>query len=119
MTNENDKLVSDETQESSPSALSKRRKPNICIACLGIFENDMIDALAREILENSELKTYECDTLYTSISIPILLQTRELSLWIGLLKKFPNSINESKFLLLQGKNKNILIMNGVHLVYFM
>lgn len=81
--------------EDEPEA--KRDRSTICIACLGIFQNDTIDAAIREIIENTELHTYECDSIYTSISVPILVQIRELSLWIALHQKFPNSISDSEF----------------------
>lgn len=89
---ENGTIVNDEDE---PEA--KRGKSNVCIACLGIFQNDTIDAAIREIIENTDLHTYECDSIYTSISVPILVQIRELSLWIALHQKFPNSISDSEF----------------------
>lgn len=72
----------------------KKSKPNICAACLGIFQNNFIDELATEIVEKSNLNTYECATLYTGITMPILLLLRELSLWIALIKRFPESIGK-------------------------
>lgn len=74
----------------------KKSKPNICVACLGIFQNNFIAELATEIVEKSNLNTYECDTLYTSVTMPISLQIRELSLWISLIKRFPDTIGKGK-----------------------
>lgn len=89
---ENGTIVSEETE---PNV--KRMKTSVCIACLGIFQNDTIDAAIKEIVENTDLHTYECDSIYTSISVPILVQIRELALWIALLRKFPYSISDSEF----------------------
>lgn len=77
--------------------ITKKFKSSICVACLGIFQNNYMNEIAEEIIENSDLNTYKCETLYTSITIPISLQIRELSLWIALIRKFPNaSISECK-----------------------
>lgn len=83
------------SDEAEPDA--KRRKSVVCVACLGIFQNDTINAAIEEIVENTDLHTYECSTLYTSISLPILVQIRELALWIALHQKFPYSISDSEF----------------------
>lgn len=76
---------------------AKRKKENICSACLGIFQDDMIEKTARKILDETDLHSYECETVYTSVSLPILLQIRELSMWIALYNKFPDAISKSKF----------------------
>lgn len=72
----------------------KRQRLNTCIACLGIFQT--IDSVAKELINNSKLCNYECNTLYTSIQIPIALLVRELSIWMALIEKFPGKIDESK-----------------------
>lgn len=77
---------------------SKRSKPNQCIACLGLFQDDYMDIVAKEIIEKTDLNSYECNTIYTSITVPITVQIRELSLWILLFTKLPGKINESKSL---------------------
>lgn len=73
-------------------------KPNVCIACFGLFQNDMIDTIANEALHKTNLDTYECDSLYTSVSVPILIQIRELAIWTSLLEQFPSSISFSEWL---------------------
>lgn len=72
----------------------KRKKPNICISCLGIF--DTLNLVVKEVIENSNLNSYDCGSLYSSISIPISLQVRELSIWVALLQKFPGKIDDGK-----------------------
>lgn len=78
----------------------KRSKSNVCIECLGLFQNDYLNTIAKVIVETTELNSYECDTIYTSISVPILIQIRELALWIHLLKQLPGKISESMILLI-------------------
>lgn len=80
------------------NGISKKSKPNICVACLGIFQHTFIEEIATEIIKNSNLSSYDCDTLYTSITIPISLQVRELSLWIALIKQFPKTIEDGKMI---------------------
>lgn len=75
---------------------NKRRKPNVCIACFGIFQNDMIDTIVSEVLQNTNLNSYDCETIYTSVSVPILVQIRELAIWVCLLENFPASISDSE-----------------------
>lgn len=74
----------------------KRFKQNVCAACFGIFQN--LDSVANEIIENSSLKNYQCDSIYSSIQIPIALLIRELTIWIALIQKFPGQINEGLIL---------------------
>lgn len=76
---------------------NKRKKSNICTACQGIFQDDMVERTVQEILHNSNLQTYECDTIYSSVSLPIISQIRELSIWIALLKRFPDAISQGNF----------------------
>lgn len=73
----------------------KRTKPNICIACLGIFES--IEAVAKNVLKNSTLQSFECDSLYTSVQVPIELLVRELSIWLALIQQFPGKISEGNY----------------------
>lgn len=72
----------------------KRQRLTTCIACLGLFQS--INSVATELIESSSLKEYECNSLYSSIQIPIALLVRELSIWLALIEKFPGKIDESK-----------------------
>lgn len=69
--------------------IKKRSKPNICFACLGIFQEN----IANEIVQNSNLSMYECDSIYSSISVPITILIHELIIWIELMHKFPEYIS--------------------------
>lgn len=72
----------------------KKAKPSICVACLGLLQD--IGSVADVIVNRSDLCSYECSSLYSSISIPITILIRELSIWIALIKHFPNEIDDSK-----------------------
>lgn len=72
----------------------KRRKLNICCACLGIFHE--LDIVANKISVDSDLAKYNCPSLYSSIQIPINLLIRELTIWVDLIEHFPGKIDEGK-----------------------
>lgn len=82
------------TSKSAENDNPKKKRTNFCVACLGLFEG--IDLIADEIVNKSNLASYDCKTLYTSISIPIALLIRELSIWIALIQQFPGSIDCGK-----------------------
>lgn len=77
---------------------AKRQRNNICTACLGIFQNDLVERTVQDILQNSNLPTYDCDTIYSSVTLPIILQIRELSIWIAMLKRFPDAVDPSRYI---------------------
>lgn len=76
--------------------ISKKIKPNVCIVCLDLFQDNTIDTVVQQVLEKTDLHSYDCDSIYTSVSLPILIQVRELTLWIALLRKFPEAINDTQ-----------------------
>lgn len=73
---------------------TKKKRSNYCVTCLGLFE--VIDTVADEIVAESDLASYDSKSLYTAINIPIALIIRELSIWVALVQKFPDSINSGK-----------------------
>lgn len=77
-------------QENPP----KRIRENVCVACLGVFESALLDALLDQIRSSSEFKEYECQGFTCSIFLPIVFHLRQLSLWIGLLEKFPEKFSK-------------------------
>lgn len=76
----------------TPKDKRKRQKANVCFACLGIFQENV----ANEIVEHSNLCMYECNSIYSSISVPISILIHDLSIWIELIRKFPENITDSK-----------------------
>lgn len=99
------------TDNEDPEA--KRAKPNVCNACLGIFQNDTVATVVTEILEKSNLNSFECDLMHTSVSVPIMVQIRELSIWIALLRQFPETFSESMNLTLSSANSKESDLNSV------
>lgn len=96
--NKNHFNETDDNIEIVDSCKIKRLKPNICKVCLGIFEK--IDSIAEDVILNGNLQSYECNSLYSSISIPITLLIRDLSIWIALIQKFDETIDNSKITIL-------------------
>lgn len=74
-------------------ACIKRKKLNICYACLGLFNDSFLIDTLEKIASDTNLKTYNCDKLLTSLSLPIALHLRQLTIWIALLKKYPGKIS--------------------------
>lgn len=72
----------------------KKKRTNGCVVCLGLFQE--IDSIVEDVTNNSNLASYDSKTLYTSISIPIALLIRELSIWIALIQRFSGSIDCGK-----------------------
>ena len=67
---------------------AKRCKENVCVACLGLFTDDFLMNVVCQIRECEDLGRFECDSFVASISLPIILHLRQLSIWIDLLAKF-------------------------------
>lgn len=82
------------TSKSVENGNSKKKRTNHCGACLGLFQE--IDLIADEIINKSNLASYDSKSLYTSISVPIALLIRDLSIWIALIQQFPGSIDSGK-----------------------
>ncbi|KAL1396871.1 hypothetical protein pipiens_010197 [Culex pipiens pipiens] len=77
-------LVSSE--EENPA---KKLRENLCVACLGLFEPSRLEALLEQVRNSSDFKAYDCQFFNSSISLPIVLHLRQLSLWLALLERFP------------------------------
>ncbi|KXJ72497.1 hypothetical protein RP20_CCG017875 [Aedes albopictus] len=68
----------------------KRLRENVCVACLGLFESDLIGSLLDQVRsDGSEFKRYQCEGFTSSIFLPIVFHLRQLSLWIALVEQFP------------------------------
>lgn len=72
----------------------KRIRENVCVACLGIFESDLMQSLLDQVGWSSEFKRYECQGFTSSIFLPIVFHLRQLSLWIALVEKFPGRFEQ-------------------------
>ncbi|XP_031632319.1 putative tRNA pseudouridine synthase Pus10 [Contarinia nasturtii] len=91
-TAQNNKNETMDTSVGTDTIAIKRSKKSICIACLGIFQS--METVSKNVIEDSNLRNYECNSLYTSVQIPIELLVRELSIWIALIQTFPGKVNE-------------------------
>ncbi|XP_055595134.1 putative tRNA pseudouridine synthase Pus10 [Uranotaenia lowii] len=69
---------------------SKKLKENCCVACLGLFEPDIMQSIVDQVKASSDFKEYDCQGFSSSIYLPIVLHLRQLSLWLSLLEQFPN-----------------------------
>lgn len=74
----------------------KRKKSNACIACLGLFEENCLENVLQTITNHPDIVKFECNTVLTSISLPIILHLRQLSIWFGLLENFPKHFKKGK-----------------------
>lgn len=73
---------------------NKKCKENPCTICLGLFQSDTFDAIEKAIKECSEIKRYETKKVCSAVSFPVILQLRQLIVWIALLKEFPGMFKE-------------------------
>ncbi|XP_055625856.1 putative tRNA pseudouridine synthase Pus10 [Toxorhynchites rutilus septentrionalis] len=73
----------------------KKVRENTCVACLGLFESELLENLLTEICSSASFKEYDCQAFSSSISLPLVLHLRQLSLWIDLLERFPNRYDNS------------------------
>ncbi|XP_058832670.1 putative tRNA pseudouridine synthase Pus10 [Topomyia yanbarensis] len=81
------------TDDENPS---KKVRPNTCVACLGLLESHRMEALVEQICTNDEFRKYDCQGFNTSVSLPIAVQVRQLSLWLSLLERFPTRFDSCK-----------------------
>ncbi|XP_049539836.1 putative tRNA pseudouridine synthase Pus10 [Anopheles darlingi] len=87
-------LVDPATEEENGERKSKRVKENVCIACLGLF--DSLDSLADEVKQSEAFQRYsKCEAgFFTSISLPLVLHLRQLSLWYDVVERFPDNFDK-------------------------
>lgn len=65
----------------------------MCPACLNLLSDSTISSTVDALLNDEKLKSYECDRIVCAIQLPIILNLRQLSIWLALLTKFPNKID--------------------------
>ncbi|KAG4080694.1 hypothetical protein HA402_013224 [Bradysia odoriphaga] len=78
-----------QSESGEPDRKRFKENEDACVACLGLFSTSNLDAVLEQILQCPDLQSYECDTILTSISLPIILSLRRLSIWLALIEKFP------------------------------
>lgn len=67
---------------------TKKLRQNTCTVCLGLFRDELLEEIDNKIKCHPDLSQYNCSKIITAVSIPILLQLRQLSVWIDLLETF-------------------------------
>uniref|UniRef100_A0A336MFF3 tRNA pseudouridine(55) synthase n=1 Tax=Culicoides sonorensis TaxID=179676 RepID=A0A336MFF3_CULSO len=81
-----DNIHDDDTQ--------KRLKSNPCTICLGLFQETIIEKIVHSLKTHPDLQKYDCPTISAAFSLPIILQLRQLIVWITLLKQFPGKYDQ-------------------------
>lgn len=66
-------------------------KGNACTICLGLFEDNLIERICETIENHPELPNYKSKKVNCAVSVPIILQVRQLLVWLDLLKTFPEA----------------------------
>lgn len=67
----------------------KRKKSNVCIACLGLFSEDMLEQTISKVIPDPAFETYQIREFLTAISLPIILHYNQLLIWMHLIERFP------------------------------
>ncbi|XP_053684571.1 putative tRNA pseudouridine synthase Pus10 isoform X2 [Sabethes cyaneus] len=76
---------------------SKKFRANICVACLGLLDGRLMETLLEQIVTKEALRQYDCQGFTSSVSLPIALHLRQLSLWLAVLERFPDRFNKTAF----------------------
>uniref|UniRef100_W8BJK2 tRNA pseudouridine(55) synthase n=1 Tax=Ceratitis capitata TaxID=7213 RepID=W8BJK2_CERCA len=71
---------------------NKRKRRNVCPTCLDLFSDDFRDQLLLSI-SSTDIGKYDCDGIVIAMSIPIILQLRQLSMWYALIDKFGDNVS--------------------------
>ncbi|KAJ6647621.1 putative tRNA pseudouridine synthase Pus10 [Pseudolycoriella hygida] len=75
--------------EGEPSAKRLKQNEDMCVACLGLFSSSCLDNVLEQVFQSRDIKLYENETVLTSVSLPIIVSLRRLSIWVALNEKFP------------------------------
>ncbi|XP_055839951.1 putative tRNA pseudouridine synthase Pus10 [Episyrphus balteatus] len=92
--------------------LSKKSRPNPCSTCLGLFSEEF----QQEIIDKitcCNIDQFDCQQIGIALSMPMLLQIRQLSMWFALMKKFGSKIDEERSPDVPLKEAAKLILNPI------
>ncbi|XP_017038465.1 putative tRNA pseudouridine synthase Pus10 [Drosophila kikkawai] len=88
--NENEENVGDIVfPEEQPT---KKARLSTCSTCLGLFSEEFQRELLQGIL-TSDFAKYDCQKIVLAISLPMVLQLRQLAMWFALQKRFGASVD--------------------------
>ncbi|KAH8297927.1 hypothetical protein KR018_000799 [Drosophila ironensis] len=71
---------------------TKKPRLSVCSTCLGLFSEEFQQELVEGIL-NSDFAKYDCQKIVLGISLPMVLQLRQLAMWYALQRKFGPSVD--------------------------
>lgn len=75
--------------------LAKKPKTVLCPCCLGLFSHKFQSHLIESILK-TDIQKFECDDICIAICMPMIVQTRQLSMWYALIDKFGSKIEKER-----------------------
>uniref|UniRef100_A0A1A9UPZ7 tRNA pseudouridine(55) synthase n=1 Tax=Glossina austeni TaxID=7395 RepID=A0A1A9UPZ7_GLOAU len=96
---------------SEESATKKPRK-DVCPTCLGLFSKEFQQCIIDGILK-TDIEKYDYRDVVVAISMPMMLQIRQLSMWYGLLERFSPLIDMEKAPDVPLKEAAKLILNPI------
>ncbi|XP_037810009.1 putative tRNA pseudouridine synthase Pus10 [Lucilia sericata] len=100
------------TEDDEVESAAKKQKLAVCPCCLGLFSKDFRAQLIERILK-TDIQNFECNDIVVAISMPMLVQVRQLSMWFALLEKFGPRIDKEKALDVPLKEAVKLIINPI------
>lgn len=68
---------------------------SICPACLNLLSESTIVSAVEKLVADPSWQTYNCESIICAIQLPIILNVRQLSLWMALLSEFPEQIDHN------------------------
>ncbi|TMW53207.1 hypothetical protein DOY81_001750 [Sarcophaga bullata] len=99
-----------ENQDEKEECPLKKQKLEVCPCCLGLFSKDFQEQLIERILK-TDIHNFECNDIVVAISMPMLLQVRQLSMWFAIIEKFGTKIDKERALDVPLKEAVKLIIN--------
>lgn len=93
-------MINDDTE-------TKKQKKNVCIACIGLLQDEFIDKLLENIETNTDITKYDSAIFACALSLPIAPQLRCFSLNQHLKEKFGFYYDSGKFGLFISSGKKI------------
>jgi len=80
-----------QTQELTDSEENKKKRPNSCVACLGLLQDHVMEPLLTGVVESINNSGYDADSFSLTLSVPMSLALRQHSLMVYLRQQLPAS----------------------------